>query len=81
MNEPVTQWFEADHEPVHAGVYEVKSHHFGVLKTWFSYWNGFHFCYRDGSPEAAYINRMVKTVAPWKIEWRGLASQPDTEKE
>lgn len=82
MSATVTQWFSKDIGPVHIGVYQTKLVAPISRKTSnnkrFSYWDGFSWCdSRDTIDEATNVSWLPNDHS--KV-WRGLASQPDTEK-
>lgn len=60
----VTQWFDAIHDPVHPGLYEVAFFNYGRETAR-------HFAQWDGGAWK-YVNHMRPTVA-YGDKWRGLA--------
>jgi len=65
----LTDWFSADVNPVHTGVYMVDR---GAQGKWFRHWNGSYWSLCGEKPEYAAAAKVIKSPAP-AFPWRGLA--------
>lgn len=75
LEQSLTGWFKPEIKPVHIGVYQIKDGTFDE-DEWYSFWDGFKWCYTTRSVNAAFDDRLLRTDLNQKQHWRGLAKKP-----
>lgn len=74
MSKKLTPWFEM--QPVHVGVYSVKSPWRFVKNQYFSYWDGERFNWVSQDVARAFEMRKLGGSGRYIKQWRGLAKKP-----
>jgi hypothetical protein len=64
----LTNWFPAEINPVHVGVYLIDR---GSQGKWFRHWNGSYWSLCGENVNEADEKKMVKSPAP-AFPWRGI---------
>jgi len=64
----LTNWFPAEINPVHVGVYLIDR---GSQGKWFRHWNGEFWCLCADTVDDAHVAKVIKSPAP-AFPWRGI---------
>ena len=70
----LTRWYPPNINPVHKGVYEIKSTDEEL--RWFRYWDGRHWHVGDWLPTGATLGSNLKSTITYPHDpWRGLVKK------